>query len=667
MASVPSKKILLGCVAENNDKYLSQALRLVHSVRWFGGALKDADIIVAVVEGLETSYRQALESLGAGIRVVPRFDPANPLFNKIQLFKLPDLERYDTLFYLDCDTIVVQDPSPFLVSSALQAKIADVPTVPTEELERLCGHFGVNPPGRHYRTTLDQVPTVWYCNAGVVSCPVRFISRIIPAWCDYELEFSANPDLLGPHQHHRSQAALALAFIANPVPFEEMPVGMNFPLHLTHMKTPVEMAETDPLILHYHHLVDAGGYLLPSPYPLAQKRIEDFNQRLRALELPGDTVGLSEGMHVAAADVEDAHAEKIIPLPGTDHRRFECVAGDLMQELDYDLRDRSSIVGSAEPMVVCVAGMHRSGTSMFARMLHACGVYIGPERNLAQPAPDNEEGFWENTDFVNLNDALLRELGGSWDKPPSITDRWNGAEMEVFRERGRELVGRLSCRRLWGWKDPRNSLTLPFWRQLIPQLKVVVCLRNPLEVIQSLVMRGSSADDSQLELWLAYNRRLKAAVPSEDRVTTHYSAYFGDPREELRRVLDVLGIRVSDEAIERASATVSARLRHHHVATEELTEAGIPDDVVEEYLTMCSEAGPLLQTRTGLTRRPNGQRRDYRDMLRLRQLEVAIQKAEILLGRRELELSSLKEALENRDRDIGLRDILRAVKRRVIK
>jgi len=30
-------KILLGCVTENNPKYLSQALRLLQSLRWFRG------------------------------------------------------------------------------------------------------------------------------------------------------------------------------------------------------------------------------------------------------------------------------------------------------------------------------------------------------------------------------------------------------------------------------------------------------------------------------------------------------------------------------------------------------------------------------------------------------------------------------------------------------
>jgi hypothetical protein len=283
---------------------------------------------------------------------------------------------------------------------------------------------------------------------------------------------------------------------------------------------------------------------------------------------------------------------------------------------------------------------------MVARMIHTCGVYFGPECILAQSSPDNERGFWENVDFVTLNDALLQELGGAWDTPPPPPETWNIAGLDPLRDGALDLISRLSGLKQWGWKDPRNSLTLSFWRQLIPKIKVVICLRNPLEVIQSLVRRGSTADDSLLELWLTYNQELMAAVPPEDRVITHYATYFRDPRRELRRVLGFLGIPVSDAAVEFACATVSDALRHQ-VAIEELTETGISREVVEQYLAMCSEAGPLFnQTQARLTQDRNVPRRDYRDILRLIRLEAEIEERELLLGTRESELASLKSRLE---------------------
>lgn len=351
MTSCASEKILLGCVADNNNKYLSQALRLVRSVRWFGGALKDVDIIVCVIDGVESSYSRMIESLGAAVRIVSRFDPANPLFNKIQFFRLPDVERYDTLFYLDCDTVVVQDPSPFLDGSSLQAKTADLTTVTTEALERLCRHFGLKPPERHYRTTVDRAPTVWYCNAGVVVCPVRFIPRLIPAWCEYELEFSAHPELLEPYQKNRSQAALALAFIRDPVPFKEFPVSMNFPLHLTDMETPLEMSEADPVILHYHDRVDDAGYLLHSPYPLAQKRIEAFNNRLAALEPPDCTiVELWHSYNRRRMSVIPVQDRAIDPYSVHSEAAADNGSGDLMHQ-SRELRAKEAEVDSLKAVL----------------------------------------------------------------------------------------------------------------------------------------------------------------------------------------------------------------------------------------------------------------------------------------------------------------------------
>ena len=64
---------------------------------------------------------------------------------------------------------------------------------------------------------------------------------------------------------------------------------------------------------------------------------------------------------------------------------------------------------------ICIAGMHRSGTSMVARLLNLCGLYLGPESELSPPAPDNPEGYWENKHFVGINDRILAHLDAGWD------------------------------------------------------------------------------------------------------------------------------------------------------------------------------------------------------------------------------------------------------------
>ena len=55
---------------------------------------------------------------------------------------------------------------------------------------------------------------------------------------------------------------------------------------------------------------------------------------------------------------------------------------------------------------------------MLTRLLHACGLYLGPKEELMPAQADNPDGFWEHLGFVALNDELLNELGGAWDLPP---------------------------------------------------------------------------------------------------------------------------------------------------------------------------------------------------------------------------------------------------------
>jgi hypothetical protein len=247
-------------------------------------------------------------------------------------------------------------------------------------------------------------------------------------------------------------------------------------------------------------------------------------------------------------------------------------------------------------MTICIAGMHRSGSSMVTRLLNLCGLDLGPEEDLSAAAFDNEAGFWENCHFVRLNEDALARFGGGWDLPPALPEGWESSgEMAELRGAAAELVGRFGPGKAWGWKDPRNSILLPFWKSLIPDLKVLVCLRDPLEVAQSLRHRGYSSLAFGLSLWLTYSQRMLSSTRPGERVVTHYDAYFCDPQAELQRVLGLLELAASPETIEQACATVSAQLRHNWVKNEEPVERAIPLDVQDVYRSMCGEAGEIYR------------------------------------------------------------------------
>lgn len=244
----------------------------------------------------------------------------------------------------------------------------------------------------------------------------------------------------------------------------------------------------------------------------------------------------------------------------------------------------------------CIVGMHRSGTSMVTRLLKDCGLFLGAEEELVGPAVDNSEGFWENLNFIGLNEDILARLGGSWDEPPAFPPRWEfGPALDPLLGRAGELVARFGSHRHWGWKDPRTSLTIPFWLRVVPTLKFVVCVRNPLEVARSLYVRGDTTGASEFRLWLHYYRQILSAAPPSSRIVTHYDSYFEDAGEEVRRVAGWLGLDPPGETAERARAQVSGALRHHRVTTDELRAAGAPDEVVGLYLRLCDEAGPVCR------------------------------------------------------------------------
>ena len=272
-------RCLVGCVAENNPKYLEQACRLVQSIRWFGGGLASSKIMVCVVEGVDPAFRERLARYGADVRIVPRFLARNPFANKHQFFGEASGESCETILLLDCDTLVVQDPLPWIRSGSVQVKIADRPTVTHAVFKRVFKHFGLPLPERRYTTTFGGVPTILYCNSGVVAVPVPLANPFLAAWRDFNARLSADQDLLHPCEKHCDQASLSLALVAHPIPFEELPLQLNYPVHLAHLEAPPGFSTIDPVILHYHDRVDSRGNLLKSPYPLAQARIALFNRR----------------------------------------------------------------------------------------------------------------------------------------------------------------------------------------------------------------------------------------------------------------------------------------------------------------------------------------------------------------------------------------------------
>lgn len=161
--------------------------------------------------------------------------------------------------------------------------------------------------------------------------------------------------------------------------------------------------------------------------------------------------------------------------------------------------------GKTQRQILIVAGMHRSGTSLLARLLREAGISMGAR--LMPAHKDNPQGYFENLDFVELHGKIL-----SYHRTPpeGWTLEANLPVPDHLRQEALAAVARNEQAQPWGWKDPRTTLFLDFWASELPEARFVFVHRPPWEVIDSLYRRGDGIfqmDPSlALHVWEHYNR-----------------------------------------------------------------------------------------------------------------------------------------------------------------
>jgi hypothetical protein len=156
---------------------------------------------------------------------------------------------------------------------------------------------------------------------------------------------------------------------------------------------------------------------------------------------------------------------------------------------------------------IVILGMHRSGTSLTAELVHRWGAH-GGEKAMLEANGWNPRGFWEYRPLVDFNDRLLQAVGSSWKVPPAESEdaRLAGmAQESVYRAAAFELLGEMqNGEGPWFWKDPRLTLLLPFWKRIWGDVAYVVPVRDPREIADSLKQRDGLSLSGSLLLWQRY-------------------------------------------------------------------------------------------------------------------------------------------------------------------
>lgn len=243
----------------------------------------------------------------------------------------------------------------------------------------------------------------------------------------------------------------------------------------------------------------------------------------------------------------------------------------------------------SQKQIIAVLGMHRSGTSAITRALVAVGASAGD--NLLPPGADNPKGFWEDRDFVLMNERILETLDASYDSlkllPPGFE---NGPEMaQLFLEAVLLLRAKLETCQVLALKDPRTCRLLPFWQRVFSHLQLrvdyVIAVRNPLSVAQSLQRRNGIFERKSHWLWLQHYVAAVTATEGCKRLFVDYDALLAQPEQQLRRLADAFGLQGDRNAEQDYIETfLSTDLRHARYEAHDLEVAPlVPAAVRQAY------------------------------------------------------------------------------------
>lgn len=228
-------------------------------------------------------------------------------------------------------------------------------------------------------------------------------------------------------------------------------------------------------------------------------------------------------------------------------------------------------------MPIAITGMPRAGAAFVASLLHERGITLPDGTAAGMPA---------------INERLLARFGGGWDLIPGPIPSWEASPaVESLRSLAGECIAAMPRHTAWAWTDCATLLALPFWRDAVADLGVVVVIRNPLEVLVSLHATCGCSLPRAVALVRGYLQAALAATAEKRTVVTHFAAHTLDAAAETSRVLDALGLCDLAAAVPEAFRGPSPCLRHSRFTFEHLDRLGMPADIVAGYATLCDRAG----------------------------------------------------------------------------
>jgi hypothetical protein len=238
--------------------------------------------------------------------------------------------------------------------------------------------------------------------------------------------------------------------------------------------------------------------------------------------------------------------------------------------------------------------MHRSGTSSVAGALTILGV--SPPAHVVAGDRWNEKGYWESLPIMKFHDELLVSAGSSWNDWSEIDSAWYETPAAAdWRHKAEELLhSEFNGQASFVMKDPRICRFVRFWLEVFDSCdlepRIVIPVRNPLEVARSLEDRDKLPINLGLLMWLRHCLDAEVGSRGRSRAFLDWSEFISDWRLSVFRMGQLLRVewpRLPDRTAE-LDGFLDATMRHHKIDLDVLrADPEIHDWFISVYEALC--------------------------------------------------------------------------------
>jgi len=153
-----------------------------------------------------------------------------------------------------------------------------------------------------------------------------------------------------------------------------------------------------------------------------------------------------------------------------------------------------------------ITGMHRSGTSLIARLFYEAGIDMGDPNTFYRPDQWNPDGYYEQPAIHAINMPLIN--GPFW----KFAYFWLPSTRTIMKRAAKRANQIRETAQQYDEcvvKETRFCLTLPAWLEHGANIeRILLCLREPIQVARSIQKRNPTLIRHGFYLWKAHNERL---------------------------------------------------------------------------------------------------------------------------------------------------------------